>query len=237
LSRCSPPSSTVLTTCASNSSRRPRRDRGAAGQGGADTICGAELRILRGEKTSGVHPGKVLGHEVAGHVVEAGRGVEGYDPDQPVAIAPVIPCGRCWECTHGMENLCAAQHIVGYDGDGGLAEHILLPAEAVTAGNVVKVGVELPSEQLALAEPLSCVVNGQRRSDIRAGSNVLIIGAGPIGLFHLQLARLSGAENVIVSEPSGVRRAQAERLDATAAVDPTTEDLTLATIQPVVESS
>lgn len=60
---------------------------------GADTICGTDLRILRGEKTSGVHPGKVLGHEVAGHVVEAGRGVGGYDPGQPVAIAPVIPCG------------------------------------------------------------------------------------------------------------------------------------------------
>jgi L-iditol 2-dehydrogenase len=193
---------------------------------GADTICGTDLRILRGEKTSGVDPGTVLGHEVAGHVAETGRGVEGYNPGQPVAIAPVIPCGRCWECAHGMENMCATQHIVGYDIDGGLADHILVPAEAVAAGNVGKVSVELPSEQLALAEPLSCVVNGQRRSDIRAGSNVLIMGGGPIGLFHLQLARLSGADNVIVSEPSAVRRAHAERLGATAAVDPTTEDLT-----------
>jgi L-iditol 2-dehydrogenase len=111
---------------------------------GADTICGTDLRILRGEKTSGVHRGKVLGHEVAGHVVEAGRGVEGYDPGQPVAITPVIPCGHCWECTHGMENICAAQHIVGYNVDGGLAEHILVPAEAVAAGNVGKAsGIEL----------------------------------------------------------------------------------------------
>jgi len=197
---------------------------------GANTICGTDLRILRGEKTSGVHPGKVLGHEVAGHVAQVGRGVEGYDPDQPVAIAPVIPCGRCWECTHGLENQCATEHIIGYDIDGGLAEHMLVPAEAVTAGNVVKADVDLPSEQLALAEPLSCVINGQRRSDIRAGSNVLILGAGPIGLFHLQLARLSGADNVIVSEPSPARRAHAERLGASAAVDPTTDDLTLATM-------
>jgi L-iditol 2-dehydrogenase len=197
---------------------------------GATTICGTDLRILRGEKTSGVQPGTVLGHEVAGHVAEAGPGVEGYDRDQPVAIAPVIPCGHCWECVHGMENMCAALHIVGYDVDGGLAEHVLVPAEAVTAGIVVKAGVELPSEQLALAEPLSCVVNGQRRSNVRAGSNVLILGAGPIGLLHLQLARLSGADSVIVSEPSAVRRAHAERLGATAAVDPTSEDLTLATM-------
>jgi L-iditol 2-dehydrogenase len=197
---------------------------------GADTICGTDLRILRGEKTSGVDPGTVLGHEIAGHVAEAGRGVEGYDPGQPVAIAPVIPCGRCWECKHGMENMCATQHAVGYDADGGLADHILVPAEAVAAGNVFKASVDLPSEQLALAEPLSCVVNGQRRSDIRAGSNVLIMGAGPIGLFHLQLARLSGADNVIVSEPSDVRRAHAERLGAAATVDPTAEDLTPATM-------
>src|SRR6266536_3515427 len=124
-----------------------------------------------------------------------------------------------------MENMCATQHIVGYDIDGGLAEHILVPAEAVAAGNVGKASVELPCEQLALAEPLSCVVNGQRRSDIRAGSNVLIMGAGPIGLFHLQLARLSGADNVVVSEPSEVRRAHAERFGATSTVDPTTEEL------------
>jgi L-iditol 2-dehydrogenase len=78
------------------------------------------------------------------------------------------------------------------------------------------------------------VVNGQRRSDIRAGSNVLIMGGGPIGLFHLQLARLSGADNVIVSEPSAVRRAHAERLGATAAVDPTTEDLTLGRVSKVI---
>jgi L-iditol 2-dehydrogenase len=198
---------------------------------GANTICGTDLRILRGEKTAGVNPGTVLGHEVAGHVAEAGPGVEGYEPGQPVAIAPVIACGRCWECTHGMENMCATQHAVGYDVDGGLAGHLLVPAEAVTAGNVVKASVELSSEQLALAEPLSCVVNGQRRCDIRAGSNVLIMGAGPIGLFHLQLARRSGADNVIVSEPSHVRRAHAERLGATATVDPTAEELTLATME------
>jgi L-iditol 2-dehydrogenase len=78
---------------------------------GADTICGTDLRILRGEKTSGVHPGKVLGHEVAGHVVEAGRGVAGYDPGQPVAIAPVIPCGRCWECAHGVELLGDSEEV------------------------------------------------------------------------------------------------------------------------------
>jgi L-iditol 2-dehydrogenase len=197
---------------------------------GATTICGTDLRILRGEKTAGVRPGTVLGHEVAGQVVAAGPGVGGYEHGQPVAIAPVLACGRCWACTHAMEHLCAAGHVVGYDVDGGLAEHLLVPAGAVTAGNVFRAGVGLPSEQLALAEPLSCVVNGQRRCEIRAGSNVLILGAGPIGLLHLQLARLSGADHVIVSEPGGARRAHAQRLGATAAVDPGAEDLALATL-------
>jgi L-iditol 2-dehydrogenase len=197
---------------------------------GADTICGTDLRILRGEKTSGVRAGAVLGHEIAGHVEAAGAGLEGWDPGQPVAIAPVVPCGNCWECKHGMENMCSGNRIIGYEINGGMAERMLIPADAVARGNVFKAAVDLPSEQLALAEPLSCVVNGQRRSDVRAGSNVLIMGAGPIGLFHLQLARLSGADAVIVSEPADIRRAHAERFGATATVDPTSGDLDAAVL-------
>jgi L-iditol 2-dehydrogenase len=191
---------------------------------GADTICGTDLRILRGEKTSGVFPEKVLGHEIAGHVAAAGPGLDGWDEGQPVAIAPVIPCGHCWECRHGYENMCADHHYFGYDVDGGMAEYVLCPAESVASGNVFKAEVDLDSAQLALAEPLSCVVNGQRRSRVGPGSNVLILGAGPIGLFHLQLARLSGANAVVVSEPADIRREHADRLGATSTVDPTGGD-------------
>ena len=192
---------------------------------GANTICGTDLRILRGEKTSGVELPVILGHESAGHVVEVGRGASGYEVGAPVAMAPVIPCRSCWECRHDLENLCANTRIMGYAIDGGMAEYLLVPAGAVAAGCLFVAHEDLAPEQLALAEPLSCVVNGQRWSTVEVDDVVLIMGAGPIGLFHLQLASLAGARAVIVSEPSAPRRSQAERLGATIAVDPATQDL------------
>lgn len=195
---------------------------------GANTVCGTDVRILRGEKTSGVRLPVVLGHETAGHVAEVGAGVSGYEIGAPVAMAPAIPCRRCWECRHGLENVCANLRIMGYAIDGGMAEYMLVPAEAVAAGCLFVAEVDIPSEQLALAEPLACVVTGQRWSKVEVDDTVLIMGGGPIGLLHLQLALISGARNVIVSQPTGPRRDQAERLGATATVDPTKEDLAAA---------
>jgi len=192
---------------------------------GANTICGTDVRIVRGEKTSGVELPVVLGHESAGRVAQVGRGVAGYEVGAPVAMAPVIPCRRCWECRHDLENLCANASIMGYSVDGGMAEYMLVPTQAVMAGCLFVAREEVPPEQLALAEPLSCVVNGQRWSTVEVDDVVLVMGAGPIGLFHLQLASLAGARAVIVSEPSGSRRSHAERLGATVTVDPAAQDL------------
>lgn len=192
---------------------------------GANTICGTDLRIMRGEKTTGITPPTITGHETAGHVAAVGAGVEDYEEGAPVAISPVIPCGRCFECVHDMENMCSNQRIFGYAVDGGLAEYVLAPADAVRAGCVFPVSEDLPSEQIALAEPLACCVNGQIRSRIGRSDDVLVMGAGPIGLFHLQLALLAGADRVVVSEPDPLRRETAKRFGATAAVDPTTGEL------------
>jgi L-iditol 2-dehydrogenase len=187
---------------------------------GANTICGTDVRILRGEKTSGVELPVILGHETAGHVVAAGAGVEGYEAGAPVAMLPVIPCRRCFACRHDLENICEDIRIMGYAPDGGMAQYMLVPADAVAAGCLFVAREDLPSEQLALAEPLAAVVAGQRWSRVEPGDVVLVMGAGPIGLLHLQLARRSGAREVVVSEPSPGRRAAAERLGAAAAVEP-----------------
>lgn len=192
---------------------------------GANTICGTDVRILRGEKTSGVELPVVLGHEAAGHVAEVGAGVHGYEVGAPVGLAPAIPCRRCWECRHDLENVCSNMRIVGYAVDGGMAEYLLVPADAVAAGCLFVARADLPSEQLALAEPLGCVVTGQRWSPIAVDDVVVVMGAGPIGLLHLQLALVSGARAVVVSQRSPERRALASRLGATATVDPTSEDL------------
>jgi L-iditol 2-dehydrogenase len=194
---------------------------------GADTICGTDLRILRGEKTSHVQMPVVLGHESAGEVVGLGEGVSGYRMGDRVAILPSIADGKCWACRHGLENLCEHpdRQIMGYSVNGALAEYMVVPAAAVDNGNLFVAESDLPYEQLALAEPIGAVVNGQRQTPVLVGDNVLIMGAGPIGLLHLQVALRSGAKNVIVSQRSPSRRALAERLGATVAVDPTAEDL------------
>jgi L-iditol 2-dehydrogenase len=192
---------------------------------GANTICGTDVRIFRGEKTKGIPLPTILGHEMAGHVYKVGRQVKGYEVGVPVAMAPVIPCRRCFYCQHDMENVCPNQRVIGYDVKGGLSEYVRIPAEAIAAGNLFVAQKELPSEFLALAEPLSCCINGQRRCQIGLDSTVLIMGAGPIGLFHLQLSLLAGARTVIVSEPSATRRAIASNFGAHITVDPTTEDL------------
>jgi len=192
---------------------------------GANTLCGTDLRIMTGQKTGGVRLPVVLGHETAGRVAEVGPGVRGYEEGDAVAMCPAIPCLRCWECRHDLENMCANQRIMGYAVNGGLAEWMVVPAEAVRAGCLFVSRGDLPMEALALAEPLACVVLGQRWVGVRPDDAVLIMGAGPIGLLHLQLALLAGAREVIVSQPSPTRRARAVRLGATRAVDPGAEDL------------
>jgi L-iditol 2-dehydrogenase len=192
---------------------------------GANTLCGTDLRILRGEKTAGVELPVVLGHETAGHVAAVGAGVGGYEVGAPVVTLPIIPCRRCWECRHDLDNLCRNPRIMGYAVAGGMAEYLLLPADAVDAGCLLTAAEDLPSEQLALTEPLSACVAGQTWCRVEPDDVVVVMGAGPIGLFHLQLARLAGARAVIVSELAHARRAHAQRLGATATVDPATDDL------------
>jgi L-iditol 2-dehydrogenase len=191
----------------------------------ANTICGTDVRILRGEKSRGIDRDTVLGHEPAGRVAEVGRNVRGYEVGQPVALYPEIVCRRCYFCQRGLENMCLNARIFGYVMDGGLGEYVRVPADAVAAGNLYVAQKDVPAEQLALAEPLGCCVNGHRRSGTKLDDTVLVMGAGPIGLFHIQLSLLSGARTVIVSELSEPRRKIAEEFGAHVAVDPTSENL------------
>lgn len=191
----------------------------------ANTVCGTDLRIMRGEKTKGVRLGVVLGHEASGTVAELGAGVEGYEVGQLCGVSPIFTCGVCRYCQGGLANLCDDGLTVGYDVDGGLGEWMVIPEVGVRGGRLVKAPAGLPPEQLSLAEPLACVLNGQDQYRVAVGETVVILGAGPIGLFHLQLAVIAGAGQVIVSDPSASRRKVAAELGATVTVDPTSEDL------------
>lgn len=192
---------------------------------GANTVCGTDVRILRGEKTRGIGQPVVLGHELAGRVAEVGRNVRGYEVGAVVGLAPAIACRHCYYCKRGMENVCLNKRIVGNIEDGGLAEYVRIPADAVAAGNLVVAREDLAPEYLALAEPLGCCVRGHENYRVELDDTVLVMGAGPIGLFHVQLALLSGAGTVIVSNRSESRRVFAAEIGAHVTVDPASEDL------------
>lgn len=190
----------------------------------AATVCGTDIRILRGRKTAGIRYPSILGHEFAGIVADNG-GHRQFHAGQAVCVCPQFACGHCDSCIRSAENLCRNMTAIGYEIDGAFAEYVRIPAAGVVSGNVFTMPEDLSFEKAALAEPLACVMNGQERVGIHPGDTVAILGAGPIGILHVKLARLSGAQTIVVSEPNPLRRAAALRAGADVAVDPNSEDL------------
>ena len=189
-------------------------------------ICGTDLRILHGghrKYPAGV--ARIPGHEVVGEVAAVGERVTGYAPGQRLFVAPNMGQGDSRETISGNNNLDPNYEAIGITLDGAFAEYLRVPAAAVRQGNLMPVRPEVDPAVAALIEPLACVWRGQNKVDVSAGDVVLVMGAGPIGVMHVMLARLRGATRVIVSEPAAGRREQALRLGADRVVDPTSEEL------------
>ena len=191
----------------------------------AAAICGTDMRILTGKKTKGVRYPSVIGHEFCGVIAEVGADVKGYEVGEKVAVANVIPCHHCSSCLRGRTNACLDRKAIGYEFDGGFEEYIRIPSICIENGNVVKLPEYMSYQAGALIEPLSCCIRGLKNAGTGFNDDVLIVGAGPIGLFHLQLSKIAGARKVIVSEPNEQRRKVALELGADLVVDPTKEDL------------
>ena len=189
-------------------------------------ICGTDLRILHGghrKYPAGV--ARIPGHEVVGEVAAVGERVTGYAPGQRLFVAPNMGQGDSRETISGNNNLDPNYEAIGITLDGAFAEYLRVPAAAVRQGNLMPVRPEVDPAVAALIEPLACVWRGQNKVDVSAGDVVLVMGAGPIGVMHVMLARLRGATRIIVSEPAAGRREQALRLGADRVVDPTSEEL------------
>lgn len=190
----------------------------------AATLCGTDIRVFRGKKTAGIRYPSTIGHEFSGQVV-ASDSTSPFRPGQRVGVCPAIPCGHCHDCQRGRENLCPDLQAIGYEIDGAFADLIRIPARAVKLGNVHELPAHIGFEQAALIEPLACVLNGQNKVALGSGDTVVVLGAGPIGMLHVKLARLRGAARVIVSEPNATRRAAALRAGADVTIDPSTCNL------------
>jgi len=190
------------------------------------SICGTDLRIYHGNHRM-YPPGtvRIPGHEVVGTIEQIGEEVKGYKVGQRVFCAPNTGCGHCLQCITGNNNLCANYNAIGVTSDGGFAEYVRIPANSVHQGNVIPVSESIDPAVAALIEPFACVLRGQKALHINPGEIVLILGAGPIGIMHIKLAKAQGAGLVIVSEPIPERAVQAGQMGADRVVDPTSEDL------------
>jgi L-iditol 2-dehydrogenase len=164
----------------------------------AATTCGTDRKLyLRPGKKypSYFNPPTVFGHEVAGEIHEVGKNVKGYEIGQAVYIHDSAPCLKCFYCKLGSHNLCENTTWNW----GTWTEYITVPKEIIQCGNLVPFNTkELSFAEAALTEPLSCVLMGVERSNIRLGDVVVINGAGPIGLFWTNLVKNKGAKIIQV---------------------------------------
>lgn len=188
-------------------------------------ICGTDVRIYEGNKTKDVRTPSIIGHELVGSVEKVGADVLNFSIGDRVGVIPVIPCRKCYYCMRGRENVCLNREAIGYEHDGGFAEYVRIPKKALEAGNIVRLSKDLSYQEAVIMEPLACCINGQRKAGVTMGDVVVVVGGGPIGLMHVQLAKIGGAKTVILSEPIEHRREKARKVGADLTIDPNHESL------------
>ena len=171
-------------------------------------ICGTDLHILDGEFPPAPYP-LIPGHEFAGEVVAIASDVDGVSVGARIAVDPSLFCGHCIYCQRQRGNLCENWGATGDTVNGAFAGLVAVPVR-----NAYAVPEAMSWGAAALVEPLACVVHGLRRLAMPAGSDLLIVGAGTIGLLLLQAARRSGAAEVSVIDTDPARRALAEKMGA-----------------------
>ena len=157
----------------------------------------------------------VLGHEVAGVVVEAGEGVRGYKAGDRIIAAHHVPCNTCHYCLSGHHTVCDTLRKTNFS-PGGFAEYIRLPAINVDRGTF-KLPDEVSFEEATLVEPVACVLRGLRKAGLKPGCTLVVIGSGIAGLLYVHLARALGAGRVIATDVVKHRLEAARKLGADAA--------------------
>lgn len=174
-------------------------------------ICGTDLHIFRNEYLS-TFP-VIAGHEFTGMVVETGNQVTSLNKGDRVSVDPNLYCGECYFCRQEQANHCLNWQGVGITRPGGFAEYVAVPARAC-----YRVPDTLTDAEAAFIEPLSCVIHALKRFRVWPGDEVLIFGAGPMGLLLVQAMRHSGASRIDVVEKEQERRELAGSLGATTVV-------------------
>jgi L-iditol 2-dehydrogenase len=187
----------------------------------ACSMCGTDVKISRSGHPN-MSPPQVMGHEIAGEIVDVGAGVEGWSPGERVQVIAAIPDGTCEDCLAGHQAICPHQLSMGYQFPGGFAEYLIVPRAVLAVGGLNRIPDGLSFVEASVAEPLACVLNGQELAGVGSGDTVVVIGSGPIGCLHVRLARARGAARVILIDLNPDRLAAAAALvapDHTVATD------------------
>lgn len=174
----------------------------------ASGICGSDvMEWYRIKKAP-----RVLGHEIAGEIVEVGNEVDQYKVGDRVFVSHHVPCNSCQYCLNGFHTLCDTLRTTNFD-PGGFAEYIRIPKINVDRG-VFILPEEISFEDGVFIEPLACVLRGQRIARLRPGQSVFVIGSGISGVLHIALARASGARWIIASDIDEYRLKAAKKFGA-----------------------
>jgi 2-desacetyl-2-hydroxyethyl bacteriochlorophyllide A dehydrogenase len=171
-------------------------------------ICGSDLKMY-----SGTHPviplPLVPGHEFYGTVEAVGAGAGDVETGALVSVFPTVGCGHCFNCRRGLPHLCPEMELIGGQRQGGLAERVVVPA-----ANLLPLDPDVPEHARVLVEPLAVGVHAARRARVERDERVVIVGAGPIGIFTALALRHGGVEGVLLADLSDERLALARRLGA-----------------------
>jgi L-iditol 2-dehydrogenase len=173
----------------------------------ASGICGTDIKALTGTRP-GMQPPMVLGHELAGEIIQSA--IPDFSAGERVSVAPYAGCGTCRFCLAGREDQCRNKTMLS---GGAFAEKVAAPA-LLAVKTAWKIPTDISFEEAALAEPLACVVFSLKTCRWEPGWSILVVGGGFMGLLHVLLASAWGAARVLVTEPNPTRRALAKQLGA-----------------------
>jgi threonine 3-dehydrogenase len=184
-------------------------------------ICGTDLHIESWDPWAAktIKPPLIVGHEFVGEIVEIGSNVTAFHPGDLVSGEGHVTCGRCRHCMAGQRHLCANTLGLGVNRDGAFAEYVALPMT-----NIWHHWPGIDEEVAAIFDPFGNAVHTALTFEV-LGEDVLISGAGPIGLMAIPVVQHAGARYVVVSEPNAFRRELAAKMGATLVVDPRERDL------------
>lgn len=149
-------------------------------------ICGTDIHAYNGNQAFFTYP-RILGHELAAEVLEIGDNSKGIKKGDKVVVMPYISCGKCIACRNGKANCCTNISVLGIHSDGGMQEQIVVPTDILLAAN------NLTDDQMAIVEPLAIGAHAIRRSNLKKGETVVVVGCGPIGIGIMKLAQIQGA--------------------------------------------